>query len=340
MLFKTIMQKSLKTLAIQSRISRFGHFRSSYRNIHVYNTHKRSILTPRAPSLAPIHHKHATIYASAVAPQASPTDLDSSSAFSVLEPALTWPARSHGCGTVSESDVNTSITICGWVDRHRDLGGVLFLDIRDHTGIVQVVVDPQSQPDIASKAERLRSEWVITITGTLCHRKDPNPKLKTGNYEIAADSLKVLNAVTRPLPFFVSQSDPLAEKEEAPKEELRLRHRVLDLRRPTMASNLRLRHALVRCIRRYLEDEHEFIEIETPILTRSTPEGARDYLVPSRVQQGGWYALPQSPQLFKQMLMMSGYDRYYQVLIVACVVLLSGSLVHILLHIQQQSIVE
>ena len=240
----------------------------------------------------------------------------------VVEPNLTWPGRTHGCGTLTEDTVsiNTApITICGWVDRHRNLGGILFLDIRDHTGIVQVVVDPSSRPEIAAKAERLRSEWVVAVTGHVEKRKDPNPRIPTGAIELIATDVKVLNAVTRPLPFFISQAASGGSGEEAstggdvPREELRLKNRVLDLRRPQMASNLRLRHSLIRCIRRYLEDFHGFIEIETPILTRSTPEGARDYLVPSRLQPGEWYALPQSPQLFKQMLMVAGYDRYYQI---------------------------
>lgn len=144
----------------------------------------------------------------------------------------------------------------------------------------QVLVDPQTQPEVAAVAERLRQEYVVSITGTLNLRKDPNPKLPTGTVELIAEDVKVLNAVTKALPFLVSQSE--SEGGEAPREELRLRHRVLDLRRPKMASNLRLRHALIRSVRRYLEDEMDFIEIETPILTRSTPEGARDYLVPSR----------------------------------------------------------
>jgi aspartyl-tRNA synthetase len=231
----------------------------------------------------------------------------------VLEPGLSWPRRTHGCGTLraSDADADAEVTLCGWVDRHRNLGGVLFLDIRDHTGITQVVVDPQTQPDIAAKAERLRSEWVVAISGRARRRKDRNPRLPTGEVEIAATHVRVLNAVGKPLPFAISTTEETAA--EQPREELRLRHRVLDLRRPAMSTNLRLRHALVRSMRRYLEDAHEFVEVETPILTRSTPEGARDYLVPSRLQAGDWYALPQSPQLFKQMLMIAGYDRYYQV---------------------------
>ncbi|KAL4858257.1 Aspartate--tRNA(Asp/Asn) ligase [Chlorella vulgaris] len=231
-------------------------------------------------------------------------DVQHLAAAGVLEAALTWPARTHGCGALSEAQVDdgSSVTVCGWVDRYRNLGGLIFLDIRDHTGIIQVIVDPQQQPEVAAKAERLRAEYVVAITGCLRMRKDPNPRMKTGSLEISPSDIKVLNAVTRKLPFFVSQTEASTE---APREELRLKHRVLDLRRPKMADNLRLRHAIVRCIRRFLEDQHGFIEVETPVLTRSTPEGARDYLVPSRLQAGDWYALPQSPQLFKQMLMIA-----------------------------------
>lgn len=226
-----------------------------------------------------------------------------------VEPSLTWPSRTHNCGILRDNDTNITTTICGWVDRHRDLGGLLFLDIRDHTGIVQVVVDPKAQPEVHAIAEGLRSEWVVSITGSVRARSDPNPRIPTGSVEIEASSVAVLNAVRRKLPFTISASADA----ETPREELRLRHRVLDLRRAAMASNLRLRHNLIKCLRRFLEDEHGFVEVETPILTRSTPEGARDFLVPSRVQAGSWYALPQSPQLFKQMLMVAGLDRYYQI---------------------------
>lgn len=236
--------------------------------------------------------------------------MHSAASAGLLEPQLTWPARTHGCGAVTDADVGADVTVCGWVDRYRNLGGILFLDIRDHTGIVQVIVDPQQQPEVAAKAERLRSEYVVAISGQLRRRSDPNPRMKTGALEISPREVKVLNAVTRKLPFFVSQTE---DQTEAPREELRLKHRVLDLRRPKMAENLRMRHHIVRVIRRFLEDDHGFMEVETPILTRSTPEGARDYLVPARLQAGDWYALPQSPQLFKQMLMVAGFDRYYQI---------------------------
>lgn len=191
----------------------------------------------------------------------------------------------------------------------------MFLDIRDHSGVIQVMVDPASaEAGIASAARRVRNEWVVTITGTVRKRKDPNPRLPTGAVELVeVEDLQILNAVSKPLPFTVGEGGEDSLPAGGPKEELRLKHRVLDLRRPFMANNLKLRHSLVRSIRRYLEDTCNFIEVETPILTRSTPEGARDYLVPSRVQPGDWYALPQSPQLFKQLLMVAGYDRYYQI---------------------------
>ncbi|KAG2485593.1 hypothetical protein HYH03_015657 [Edaphochlamys debaryana] len=222
---------------------------------------------------------------------------------------LTWPSRSHGCGAVTSADIGQRVTICGWVDRNRDMGGVQFFDVRDHTGLLQVICEPQSAPEVSRVAARLRNEYVVCVKGVLRARKDPNPKIPTGQLEVLADCVDVLNVVTRPLPFPVSE----AEEQEPPKEDTRLKHRVLDLRRPKMAANLRLRHRLVRLVRGYLEDSHGFVEVETPILTRSTPEGARDYLVPSRVQPGEWYALPQSPQLFKQMLMVAGMDRYYQI---------------------------
>lgn len=225
-----------------------------------------------------------------------------------LPTTLSWPSRTHGCGTLRVSDVGEKVTVCGWVDKYRNLGGLLFLDVRDHTGILQVISDPRN-PELAGVGDALRQEWVVEIRGTVRARKDINPKMSTGDIELAAGAITVLNTVNRPLPFPVSLSD----EKEPPREELRLKNRVLDLRRPRMADNLRTRHAIVRAMRRFLEDEHGFVEVETPMLTRSTPEGARDYLVPSRLAAGDWYALPQSPQLFKQMLMVSGIDRYYQI---------------------------
>jgi len=205
--------------------------------------------------------------------------------------------------------VGQEVTLCGWVDGYRNFGGLLFLDIRDHTGIMQVVSQPGDHPEPHAVAERLRNEYVVCVKGEVRLRKDPNPTLPTGAVEMVATEVQLLNSVTGSLPLMVSD-DPEAEE---PKEDTRLKHRVLDLRRPKVTRSLRMRHQLVRSIRRFLEDAQGFVEVETPILTRSTPEGARDYLVPSRLGAGEWYALPQSPQLFKQMLMVSGFDRYYQV---------------------------
>lgn len=218
--------------------------------------------------------------------------------------------RTYYCGEVRKEQIGETVTLCGWVDRRRDHGGVIFLDLRDRTGLIQIVSDPQRTPDSYQDAEALRNEYVVQITGRVTARPEDslNPKLPTGEIEIYADKIELLNAVRKQLPFQVSTSDL-----ETVREDLRLKYRYLDLRRDRMRRNLQLRHQVVKAMRRYLEDEQNFIEIETPVLTRSTPEGARDYLVPSRVNPGQWYALPQSPQLFKQLLMVSGFDRYYQI---------------------------
>ncbi|MBF2035139.1 MAG: aspartate--tRNA ligase [Leptolyngbyaceae cyanobacterium T60_A2020_046] len=218
--------------------------------------------------------------------------------------------RTHYCGQVRAEDIGSTVTLFGWVDRRRDHGGVIFVDLRDRTGIVQIVSDPERTPASFGTADRLRNEYVVRITGTVTERPEAslNPKLPTGRVEIYADQIELLNAVRKQLPFQVSTAEA-----ETVKEELRLRYRYLDLRRDRMAQNLTLRHSLIKAIRRFLEDEEHFMEVETPILTRATPEGARDYLVPSRVNPGEWFALPQSPQLFKQLLMVSGVDRYYQI---------------------------
>ncbi len=218
--------------------------------------------------------------------------------------------RTYYCGEVTKEQIGETVTLCGWVDRRRDHGGVIFLDLRDRTGIIQIVSDPQRTPDSYKDAESLRNEYVVQITGRVTARPEDslNPKLPTGDVEIYADKIELLNAVRKQLPFQVSTADT-----ETVREDLRLKYRYLDLRRDRMSKNLQLRHQVVKAVRRYLEDEQNFIEVETPILTRSTPEGARDYLVPARVNPGQWYALPQSPQLFKQLLMVSGFDRYYQI---------------------------
>ena len=218
--------------------------------------------------------------------------------------------RTNYCGDLRAEHIDKTVTLFGWVDRRRDHGGVIFIDLRDRTGTVQIVSDPQRTPDSYNDAEALRSEYVVKIIGKVSQRPEEslNPKLPTGEVEIYADSIELLNNVSKQLPFQVCTSEY-----ESVREDLRLKYRYLDLRSDRMAKNLQLRHQVVKAMRRFLEDEENFLEIETPILTRSTPEGARDYLVPSRVNPGDWYALPQSPQLFKQLLMISGCDRYYQI---------------------------
>ncbi len=218
--------------------------------------------------------------------------------------------RTHYCGELRASEIGKTVNLYGWVDRRRDHGGVIFIDLRDRTGTVQIVSDPQRTPDSYDNAGSLRSEYVVKIVGKVSQRPEAslNPKLPTGEVEIYADSIELLNGVNKQLPFQVCTSEY-----ESVREDLRLKYRYLDLRSDRMAKNLELRHQVVKAMRRFLEDEENFMEIETPILTRSTPEGARDYLVPSRVNLSEWYALPQSPQLFKQLLMVSGCDRYYQI---------------------------
>ena len=218
--------------------------------------------------------------------------------------------RTHYCGALRSSHIGETVTLYGWVDRRRDHGGVIFLDLRDRSGIVQIVSDPQRTPDSYEPANALRNEYVVEITGRVTQRPEEslNTRIPTGEVEIYADKIELLNAVRKQLPFQVSTADS-----EAVREDLRLKYRYLDLRRDRMAGNLQLRHQVVKTMRRYLEDVENFIEVETPILTRSTPEGARDYILPSRVSAGEWFALPQSPQLFKQILMVAGCDRYYQI---------------------------
>ncbi|OYD97536.1 aspartate--tRNA ligase [Nostoc sp. 'Peltigera membranacea cyanobiont' 210A] len=218
--------------------------------------------------------------------------------------------RTHYCGELRKEHIGETVTFYGWVDRRRDHGGVIFLDLRDRSGIVQIVSDPQRTPDSYEYANALRNEYVVKITGRVTQRPEEslNTRIPTGEVEIYADKIELLNAVRKQLPFQVSVADT-----ETVREDLRLKYRYLDLRRERMAQNLQLRHQIVKAMRRYLEDLEGFIEVETPILTRSTPEGARDYVLPSRVNPGEWYALPQSPQLFKQLLMVSGLDRYYQI---------------------------
>ncbi|XP_022876350.1 aspartate--tRNA ligase, chloroplastic/mitochondrial-like [Olea europaea var. sylvestris] len=225
--------------------------------------------------------------------------------------AVEWN-RTAFCGKLSELDVVKRVCICGWVALHRVHGGLTFVNIRDHTGIVQITTLPDEFPEAHSVVNDLRLEYVISVEGLVRQRPSEsiNKKMKTGSIEVAVEHVQVLNAVRFKLPFLVTTAE---DATDFVKEEIRLRYRCLDLRRPQMNSNIMLRHRVVKLLRRYLEDVHDFVEIETPVLSRSTPEGARDYLVPSRFQPGTFYALPQSPQLFKQMLMVSGFDKYYQI---------------------------
>ena len=212
--------------------------------------------------------------------------------------------RTHYCGILRPSDAGRDAIVMGWVARRRDLGNLLFLDIRDRSGIVQVVFNKETQPEAHAKAEQARSEYVVAVEGKVVKRQKPNPDLATGEVELLATKLHILNTAKTP-PFQI-------EDEINAAEETRLRFRYLDLRRPKPHRNLALRHRIILEIRKVM-DEMGFIEVETPMLTRSTPEGARDYLVPSRVHHGQFYALPQSPQIFKQILMIGGLDRYFQI---------------------------
>lgn len=214
--------------------------------------------------------------------------------------------RSHYCGEVGAEETNNKVSVCGWVHRRRDHGGLIFIDLRDRTGILQVVFNPDVDQAAHELAHTLRSEYVLCVTGTVRARPEGtvNSEMKTGEIEVYADSLEILSR-SDPLPF------PLDERQEV-SENLRLTYRYLDLRRPEMQDNLRLRHRLTSLVRTWF-DRHDFLEIETPILNKSTPEGARDYLVPSRIHAGSFFALPQSPQIYKQILMIAGFDRYYQI---------------------------
>jgi aspartyl-tRNA synthetase len=211
--------------------------------------------------------------------------------------------RSHYCGQVDEQLLGSEVTVAGWVHRRRDHGGVIFVDLRDREGLLQVVFNPDAAP-VFAEAERLRNEYVVSCTGTVRARPagTVNPHLASGKVELIAQRIELLNR-SEPLPF---------QLDEQVGEEVRLRYRYLDLRREVMSQRLRLRHRLTRSMRSYL-DSHGFVDLETPMLTKATPEGARDYLVPSRTHPGKFFALPQSPQIFKQLLMISGFDRYYQI---------------------------
>ncbi|MEO5703198.1 MAG: aspartate--tRNA ligase, partial [Gammaproteobacteria bacterium] len=212
--------------------------------------------------------------------------------------------RTHYCGQLNETLLDQQVTLCGWVHRRRDHGGVIFIDLRDREGLAQVVFNPDNAHTFAT-AERVRSEYVLRITGRVRNRPPGtvNPNLPSGQIELACEQIEILNS---------AQTPPFQLDEEDVSEESRLRYRYIDLRRPVMQQRLRLRAQLTRMLRGFL-DNHGFLDIETPFLTKATPEGARDYLVPSRTHPGEFFALPQSPQLFKQLLMMAGMDRYYQI---------------------------
>ncbi|NGH73842.1 aspartate--tRNA ligase [Staphylococcus aureus] len=215
--------------------------------------------------------------------------------------------RTTYCGLVTEAFLGQEITLKGWVNNRRDLGGLIFVDLRDREGIVQIVFNPAFSEEALKIAETVRSEYVVEVQGTVTKR-DPetvNPKIKTGQVEVQVTNIKVINKSETP-PFSINEENVNVD------ENIRLKYRYLDLRRQELAQTFKMRHQITRSIRQYL-DEEGFFDIETPVLTKSTPEGARDYLVPSRVHDGEFYALPQSPQLFKQLLMISGFDKYYQI---------------------------
>ena len=214
--------------------------------------------------------------------------------------------RTLYCGQVSNETIGQTVTLKGWVQKRRDLGGVIFIDLRDREGFVQVVFNPEVSKEAWAIADKCRSEYVIEVTGEVIARAPEavNPKIVTGGVEVMISDITILNkAKTPPFPI---------EDDQQTSDEVRMRYRYLDLRRPKMTQNIILRNQVTRAIRTYL-DSNDFLDIETPYLGKSTPEGARDYLVPSRVHPGHFYALPQSPQIFKQLLMNAGFDRYYQI---------------------------
>ncbi|MCA0147480.1 aspartate--tRNA ligase [Rossellomorea vietnamensis] len=214
--------------------------------------------------------------------------------------------RTAYCGDITETYIGEKITIKGWVQKRRDLGGLIFIDLRDREGIVQVVFNPDLSENALSLAEKIRNEYVLSVTGTVVARGEGtvNPNLKTGKVEIHAEEVQIINEAKTP-PFMIDDQMEVSE-------DVRLKYRYVDLRRPAMMETFKMRHNVTTSFRNFLND-NGFLDVETPILTKSTPEGARDYLVPSRVHKGEFYALPQSPQIFKQLLMVSGFDRYYQI---------------------------
>ncbi|MCJ8342594.1 MAG: OB-fold nucleic acid binding domain-containing protein, partial [Cetobacterium sp.] len=213
--------------------------------------------------------------------------------------------RTHNLGELRSSNIGERVTLSGWVDTKRDLGGLTFIDLRDREGITQIVFDIDvAEASVVEMAQKLKNESVIKISGVVKERYSKNGNMPTGDIEVFADSLEVLNSCDV-LPFQINSEEPLNEN-------IRLKYRYLDLRRPQMRRNLLMRHKMIMSIRNYM-DEKGFLDVDTPVLTKSTPEGARDFLVPSRTNAGDFYALPQSPQLFKQLLMISGVEKYFQI---------------------------
>jgi len=212
--------------------------------------------------------------------------------------------RSHDCGALRMSHVGEDVQLCGWISKNRDLGGMTFIDLRDRYGITQLVVNPTEQPQLAEQLKEIGREYVVRVSGTVAERSNKNEKLSTGDIEIIVNELTVLNSSKLP-PFTIEQDTDGGE-------ELRMKYRYLDLRRPNILKNMVFRSKVALEVRKYLSDQ-QFTEVETPFLIKSTPEGARDFVVPSRMHPGQAYALPQSPQTFKQLLMVSGFDRYFQI---------------------------
>ena len=214
--------------------------------------------------------------------------------------------RTYFCGEVTEKAIGEKVTLKGWVQKRRDLGGLIFIDLRDRTGLVQIVFNPDVSPEALSLAEKVRTEYVLDVKGTVIARGEGtiNENLRTGKIEVQAEDLAIINEA-KTTPFIIADKTDVSE-------DVRLKYRYLDLRRPVMFETFKMRHQVTKAIRDFLDGE-EFLDVETPILTKSTPEGARDYLVPSRVHPGEFYALPQSPQLFKQLMMVGGFERYYQI---------------------------
>ncbi len=219
-------------------------------------------------------------------------------------PEKSYDKRTHMCGVLTEANIGQQVTLNGWVQKRRDLGGLIFIDLRDRAGLVQIICDQDLSVQAFQEAEKLGSEYVVSVTGKVERRQAENPSLATGVIEVYAEKLKIVNEADTP-PIYIKDDDEVAEG-------LRLKYRYLDLRKPSMQANLLLRQQVSNLVRLFLTEEG-FAEVETPILTKPTPEGARDYLVPSRVNAGKFYALPQSPQLFKQLLMVAGMDRYFQI---------------------------